>query len=406
MISKNEIQNFFADDKINLDDYLVEEYLIETFIDPELAVAGFAMEQSTAQWKRSNVEEDFRTRYGAKVLSYEVINTKDKSLYDLPLLKNHKKFYECTVKIANPHINFGAKFPNILTAAAGEGAFYSNGISLVKLVDLHFPKSLLLKFSGPRFGVNGFRDLLQVYDRPLFFGVVKPNVGLPPNEFAKLAYEAWVGGLDVAKDDEMLADVSYSPVVERTMLCNNLKKKAEDETGLKKMFLANITDEVDKLIELHDAVVSAGADSVMVNVFTIGLSAVRYIVKHATVPVVAHFDFIAPFTRLPAFGLSTKLVTKLQRLSGCDAIIMPGFGERMMTSNDEVKENVNECLKDWNNIKQSLPIPGGSDSAETLRPTFEKLGTIDFACIPGRGVFGHKKGPRAGAKSLHDAWYK
>jgi ribulose-bisphosphate carboxylase large chain len=35
---------------------------------------------------------------------------------------------------------------------------------------------------------------------------------------------------------------------------------------------------------------------------------------------------------------------------------------------------------------------------------YEKLRTIDFGMVPGRGVFGHPMGPRAGAASLRQAW--
>ena len=35
---------------------------------------------------------------------------------------------------------------------------------------------------------------------------------------------------------------------------------------------------------------------------------------------------------------------------------------------------------------------------------YEKLRTIDFAMVPGRGIFGHPMGPRAGAASLRQAW--
>ena len=50
------------------------------------------------------------------------------------------------------------------------------------------------------------RKILNAHGRPIYLGVVKPNVGLPPKDFAAIAYEAWAGGLDAAKDDEMLAD--------------------------------------------------------------------------------------------------------------------------------------------------------------------------------------------------------
>ena len=49
-------------------------------------------------------------------------------------------------------------------------------------------------------------------------------------------------------------------------------------------------------------------------------------------------------------------------------------------------------------------MPGGSDWAGTLEKILSRMKTIDFGLIPGRGVFGHPQGPRAGAKSLHQAW--
>ncbi|NTU54223.1 MAG: ribulose 1,5-bisphosphate carboxylase, partial [Chlorobiaceae bacterium] len=33
-----------------------------------------------------------------------------------------------------------------------------------------------------------------------------------------------------------------------------------------------------------------------------------------------------------------------------------------------------------------------------------KVGSVDFGFVPGRGVFGHPMGPRAGARSIRQAW--
>ena len=237
------------------------------------------------------------------------------------------------MKIAHPHGNFGPKLPNLLTAACGEGAFFSPGISVIKLMDIEFPETFLRHFEGPKFGIQGLRDMLGVHDRPIFFGVIKPNIGLAPEPFAELAYQAWLGGLDIAKDDEMLGDVEWSPLRQRAeLLGRRARLKSERKTGERKIYLANITDEVDRLIELHDIAVEGGANALMVNAMATGLSAVRMLRKHTQVPLVAHFDFIAPFTHLPFFGVHSKLITKLQRLVGFDSIIMPGFGRRMKTA--------------------------------------------------------------------------
>ena len=158
----------------------------------------------------------------------------------------------CLVKIAHPHANFGPRIPNMLTAACGEGAFYCPGIAVIRLQDIAFPDSFLDHFQGPQFGVQGLRDMLEVHERPLFFGVVKPNIGLSPEAFTELAYESWLGGLDIAKDDEMLGDVEWSPLSKRSLLMGRALSSAEACTSEKKIYLANITDEVDRLVELHD----------------------------------------------------------------------------------------------------------------------------------------------------------
>jgi ribulose-bisphosphate carboxylase large chain len=370
-----------------MDDYVVFDYLFESFVDPEEAAAHLCQEQSTAQWKRPGVDEDLRGQFGAKVIDLAVEAVLEKPTMALPATPDQKS-YACRVKIAHPHGNFGPKLPNLLTAACGGGAFYSPGISLIKLLDIEFPDSYLQHFEGPKFGITGLRDILDVHDRPLFFGVIKPNIGLPPEPFAELARESWLGGLDIAKD----------------AMVGKARLECEQITGRPHIYLANITDEVDRLIALHDIAVQNGANALMLNTMTVGLSAVRMVRKHTRVPLVAHFDFIAPFTRMPNFGVDTKLITKLQRMVGFDVIILAGFGARMKTSDAEVFENVNECLKPLGQMKRALPVPAGSQWAATTGELYEILKTIDFGIVPGRGVFGHPMGPKAGAASLLQGW--
>jgi ribulose-bisphosphate carboxylase large chain len=403
-MDRKERQGFFADEaSLDLEDHLIETYWFETPSEPEAAAASLCREQSTAQWQRVGSDEDLRHEFAAKVISLEVLEVADRPSFDSPFNKG-ERFSRCRVRIAHPHRNFGPKIPNLITAACGEGAFFTHHITAIKLLDLTFPASYLEGFGGPRFGTEGIRKILGVADRPLFFGVVKPNIGLPPSDFANLAFESWLGGLDIAKDDEMQADTAISPLEKRMKFLNAKRIEAEEKTGEKKVFLANITDEVDRLTELHDVAVENGAGMVMINGMTTGLSAVRMLAKHARVPIVGHFDFIAPFSRIPFFGVSTVVMTKLQRIAGCDAIIMPGFGSRMMTSDEEVISNADACVGREGRIRRVLPVPGGSDWAGTLSVVYEKLHTIDFGFVPGRGVFGHPMGPSAGAKSLRQAW--
>ncbi len=395
---------YFADwETLDQEKYLILDYYFESFIDPFEAAAHLCQEQSTAQWKRVDVDEDLRPQFGSKVIDLQI--EREPTTPSLPYqIENWNKLWGVRVKIAYPLANFGPRIPNMLTAACGEGAYYSPGIYAIKLHDIIFPYGYLEQFEGPKFGIEGLRKWTEVYNRPLFLGVIKPNIGLAPEPFGALAYQSWLGGLDIAKDDEMLCDTEWSPFAERTRVLGALREKAQQETGKRCVYLANITDEVDKLLELHDIGVKNGADMLMVNAMCIGLSAVRMVRKHTEVPLVAHFDFIAPMTKAPFYGIHSRVITKLQRLSGCDMIIFAGLGARMKTPKNEVFTNIAECINPMGPIKTALPVPAGSQWAGSLGPLHKMMKSTDFAIVPGRAVFGHPAGPKAGAMSLHQGW--
>jgi ribulose-bisphosphate carboxylase large chain len=323
--------------------------------------------------------------------------------YDLPSAPRGD-VHACRVTIAHPHGNFGPRLPNLMTSVMGEGTYFAPGIPIIRLEDIRFPASYLAQFAGPRFGVAGIRRALAAFERPIFIGVIKPNIGLPPGPFAEIGEQGLLGGLDIAKDDEMLTDTPWSPLAERAAALGAASARAAAATGVPKMYMANVTDEVSRLAALHDVAVSAGAGCLLVNALPVGLSGVRLLAAHARVPLFGHFPFIASFSRLPGYGVHSRVFTRLQRLAGLDAVIMPGFGPRMMMPEHEVLENVRACLEPMGDILPSLPVPGGSDWAGTLAGVHRRLGTVDFGFVPGRGVFGHPMGPAAGAASLRQAW--
>jgi len=394
-------------DKLDPEKYLVLHYYLETLVEPREASAHLCQEMSTAQWSRVDVEEDFRSLFGAKVVDLEIMN--DKAQPSSPFLadlmgKPYDTVYAFKATIWYPYGNFGKKIPNLLTAVCGEGVFHAPDICAVRLLDIEFPESFLADFQGPQFGVEGLRELLGVQDRPILLGVIKPNVGLSPEPFAELGYQAWLGGLDIAKDDEQLGDVEWSTVEERSRRMGAYRKKAQEITGEKKMYLANITDEVDRLLELHDIAVKNGANAVMVNGMTTGFSAIRMLRKHAQVPLVSHFDFMAPYIQLPWFGVKDKVFTKLQRMAGYDVLIYPGLDSRLKVTEEDVITNAKVCLGELGGMRKMLPVPAGSQWAGSLGALYKMLDTYDFGIVPGRAVFGHPMGPKGGATSLRQGW--
>jgi ribulose-bisphosphate carboxylase large chain len=402
-VRAEDVPGFFARrGELDPEGWIEADLTFECVGDPRHAAAQLCSEQSTTQWSRVDVDEDYRPRFAAKVLALEAVPQSGFSC-ELPGAPRGE-VHACRVTIAHPVTNFGPRIPNLMSSVMGEGTYFTPGVPLVRLEDLRFPASFLAGFEGPKFGLGGIRRLLGAFDRPVFIGVIKPNIGLPPEPFAAIGEQGLLGGLDIVKDDEMLTDVPFSPLAERAALCGAAARRASEATGVPKLYMANVTDEVSQLAALHDVAVAGGAGCLLVNALPVGLSGVRLLRAHTRVPLFAHFPFIASFSRLPCHGVHPRVFTRLQRLAGFDAVIMPGFGPRMMTPEREVLECVYACLEPMGPILPCLPVPGGGDWAGTLEGVYRRVGSTDFGFIPGRGVFGHPLGPAAGAASLRQAW--
>ncbi|MDR1966999.1 MAG: hypothetical protein LBQ36_09835, partial [Synergistaceae bacterium] len=209
-------------------------------------------------------------------------------------------------RIAFPWSNFGPQFAMMLSTVIGN--ISSSG--KVKLLDLEFPKSFLKEFGGPKFGVQGVRDLLGVHGRPLLNNMIKPCTGLSPKATADLAYEAAVGGVDIIKDDELISDPVHCPLVERVKHVMEAMKRADDAKGEKTLYAFNITDRTEKLKENAHKALEAGANTLMVNYNTIGLDATRMLAedKSINVPILGHSDYTGSVYESPWSGMSAALI--------------------------------------------------------------------------------------------------
>jgi ribulose-bisphosphate carboxylase large chain len=184
---------------------------------PATAAAHLCSEQSTAQWKRVDVDEDYRPRFGAKVVR--------------PGAGGRAVGHQLRARSAG--VRSGQRLPRAdrpsapqLRSAAAEpdqrgarrGRLFRAGHAGGEAAGYRVSRQLSGRLPGAAIRHRRLRALWDIHDRPFFFGVIKPNIGLPPEPFAELAYQAWLGGLDIAKDDEMLADPDWSPLAERSAL--------------------------------------------------------------------------------------------------------------------------------------------------------------------------------------------
>lgn len=302
----------------------------------------------------------------------------------------------------------------VLSSIAGN-VFGMKALRGLRLVDVSWPEELVRSFRGPKFGIGGVRDFMKVKGRPLTASVPKPKLGLTYEEHALHGYEAWVGGLDLLKDDENLTSQGFNRFEDRARECFRQRDRAERETGERKSYLVNVTAETKEMVRRARLVKDLGGEYVMVDVVTAGWSAVqtlRETCEELGLAVHAHRAFHAAFTRNPNHGMSMAVVAEVCRLIGADQLHVGTVVGKLEASRSEVL-NLKEKLtaeeskggplrSRWYGLKPVIPVSSGGLHVGLVHRVLDILGT-DIVVQVGGGVWGHPGGGRAGAKALRDA---
>lgn len=275
----------------------------------------------------------------------------------------------------------------------------------IKLLDIRFPKRYVEGFKGPKFGIEGIRSILGVEKRPLINNMIKPCTGYPAEFGAKLAYDAALGGIDMIKDDELLANASFNTIEERVPLYMDAIDKADAEKGEKTLYMVNITDEANNIIENAEKAIELGANAIMINYLTAGISILRRLAEDPSikVPILAHMDFSGTMYSSPYVGLSSHLILgKLPRLAGADVVVYPApYGKAPFIKERYIKVAHNHVFPFYH-IKKSFPMPSGGIMPSMVPEIIEDLG-YNVVIGTGGGIHAHPMGPTAGGKAFRQA---
>ncbi len=323
------------------------------------------------------------------------------------------------VKIAyRPELFEEGSMSQIWSAIAGN-IFGMKALKGLKLEDVYWPPSIVKSFPGPLYGIKGVRNILKIYDRPILATVPKPKVGLTPDEYAQAAYEIWIGGVDLVKDDENHTSMKFSRFIERVEKVLKARDKAEMETGERKGYLANITAPYNEMIKRAKIVKDFGGEFVMIDILTTGWSAVqgfREENEDLKLAVHAHRAFHAAFDRNPRHGVSMKVIAESARLVGVDHLHVGTVVGKLVGDKLEVvtlidilrkrrlRESIKKKLlaKNWYRIKPVLPVSSGG-LHPGLVPDILNIFGKEVLIQVGGGVTGHPDGPRAGATAVRQA---
>jgi ribulose-bisphosphate carboxylase large chain len=308
------------------------------------------------------------------------------------------------VRIAYPPALFEpGNMAQILSCIAGN-IMGMKAVERIRLRDCEWPAAIAAEFPGPQFGTSVRETFFDAGDRPITATVPKPKVGLSTEQHAHVGYEAWVGGVDLLKDDENLTDQGFNPFAERLSESLGRRDEAEAETGEPKSYLVNVTGETEAMLERTDMVAAHGGEYVMVDVVTAGWSAVQSVRERCEelgLAIHAHRAMHAAFDRIPDHGVSMRCLAQIARLCGVDHIHTGTANLGKMENEDTV--GINDWLYgDLHGLRDVLPVASGGLHPGVVPDLLDRLGT-NICIQAGGGIHGHPDGTRAGANALRAA---
>lgn len=386
-------------------------YLIETAHDPEAAATVMAGEQSAGTFVRVQGETDeLRARHGARIERITVLD--EGAEPSLPGSRPPKgvsflRYRQAEVVLSFPTENIGTSLSALVTTVAGN-LFELSLLSGLRLLDLTIPENFTHHYPGPQFGIEGTRTLTDVRQGALVGTIIKPSVGLSPEQTAGLVRTLAEAGLDFIKDDELIANPPYSPLAKRVTAVMRVANEYAHRTGKQVMIAFNISGDVDEMLRNHDTVLAAGGTCVMVNLLAVGLGAVTHLRKQAELPIHGHRNGWGALTRHPILGFDFRAYQKFWRLAGVDHLHVNGLRNKFCETDASVIASARACQTPLfdapGKAYSAMPVFSSGQWAGMVPDTYAALGNSDLLFLAGGGIMGHPDGPAAGVTSLRAAW--
>ena len=352
---------------------------------PEEAARWIAEEETTGTWTAIGTTAEYVRRLDGEVMEI----TPGQGHYH--------------VKIRYPAEIFEpGNVAQYLSVVAGN-LFGLKKLASVRFLDMDVPESLV-PFAGPKFGIRGVRAIIGTTNRPHVGTIIKPKVGLTPDDTAEVAYQAAVGGVDLIKDDETLTDQAFCPMRERVPKVMAGLRKVKEETGRQVLYAVNVTSRADRIVEKAEEAISLGANMVMVDVLIAGFGALQALgeAPGVTVPIHVHRAMHAAMTRNKEHGIAMRPLARIVRWLGGDQLHTGTVSGKMSHEAEEVVGDNRVLTGPCFGKKRTFPVSSGGLHPGKVFRELETLGT-DIVLQAGGGIHGHPDGTAAGAMAMRQA---
>ncbi|MDP8257150.1 MAG: RuBisCO large subunit C-terminal-like domain-containing protein [Candidatus Alcyoniella australis] len=287
--------------------------------------------------------------------------------------------------------------PQLLNVLFGNISLQSG----IRVVELELPQSMLDALPGPRFGVTGLRELVNVHDRPLLAAVLKP-MGRSPSQLADYAHQFALGGIDLIKDDHGLADQRFCPFEERVERCAAAVAEANAQTGGNALYAANLIAPCDRLIQRAHRAKQLGARGLVLAPMILGLDWLRALAtdRELRLPLIAHPGLSGSFVNPPQHGIAPGvLLGTLFRLAGADVSIFPSFDGRFGLSKQTCMQIAAACSAPLGDKRPSMPGPAGGVRLDNVPAKLEAYG-LDHLLLVGSDLYVRSHDLTANAREL------
>lgn len=392
--------------KIELADGVPEDAFTE-------AAASIAAESSTGTWTKV---------YDGPDSGVEMADEMKAIAYDLD---EDNKMFKVAYKIDLFELD---NMSGLLAGIVGN----IEGMKMLKALrcfDIRFPRKMVEAYPGPRYGIAGVRDMLEIPEGPLLCTVPKPKIGRNAEEQAALArilFTAANGEYHGIKDDENLTNLKFNSFEDRARLVHAVRKEVEEQSGKKKFFLNNVThSDIDIMLDRAGYIKDHGGRWLMLDCVTTGFSAVHTMrLKNPDLAIHAHRAMHGFLTResgpgvngkgeIIDFSMSMIVLAKIMRLLGVDSLHggspkakMEDYGEAVIIRNvlqgDESPATDVTLGQKWFGMKSVWHTASGGLHAGTVHEVLEQLGE-DIIIQCGGGALGHPDGIEAGVEAIVQA---
>ena len=204
-------------------------------------------------------------------------------------------------------------------------------------------------FPGPAFGaVEGVA----------VGAILKPALGLTPDQAGRTAARLVELGATLIKDDELQRS---SP--ERV---HAVRASIPDDV----LYAANVTGGD------AEAIAAAGANALMVNAFIEGMGSIARL-RALGLPLFAHRVGAAFMRRSDRASVSARVLAELTRLLGADYVQVGSFSPRTFDTEDDVREQVAACHDDLAGVERATAVLGGGVGPANAEETLERAGVRD-----------------------------